>query len=78
MAQGKSKAFFLLKTKSELLLAEERNQLEIEPTIKKRLENGVEFKQNSLVGATVTKNSPAKVVDVKLVDSPELFLEFAF
>lgn len=71
------KPFFLLKTKSELFLAEERKQLVLADGIRDEL-NKPEYGQQSLVGAKVTKNSPGKVVEVRLLNTPEAFLEVAF
>lgn len=69
------KSVLLFKTKNELLLAEERNQLVLDENVKKELN---EYSLSSLLGATVTKNSPGKVVSVELVDSAEKFMDLAF
>lgn len=71
------KTFFLLKTTKELMEAEEKKQLVLTPVVKESLKQEP-FKLNSLVAAKVTKDSPGEVSEVTLVDSPEIFLKFAF
>lgn len=72
--ESKNKPFFMLKTKSDLLLAEERKQLFLTPQVREEL-GKEQFKLDSFVGAKVEKNSPGKVVEVTLVESPEVFLK---
>lgn len=75
--EKKSKPFVVFKTKQELMMSEEQNQLELETKVKEEL-TSFDYKLTDVFGATVTLDSPPKVVAVKLIKDPSEFIELAF
>ena len=70
-----TKPFVMFRTRQELVRAEAQNQLVLKDEVKKDLDK---FGLEEVLGVTVTMNSLPTVVDIKRVDSPEVFLELAF